>query len=307
MTHEQLLSNLGTIARSGTRKFMEAMKEAKGDTNLIGQFGVGFYSAFLVADRLTVATKSHEDATQWIWSSSVGSHQYSVKADDGSAGPPLVRRAARGGAGRGGRRAARGGRGAKRAAGPLWSQGRPPRPRPPPPPPAPKKPPRPLPRPRPRPRPHPDPSPQVRGTRVILHLKEDAAELADPIRLARLIKQYSQFIQFPIKLYSATKEPKQARRGSGLRGRGCAAVGGGGGRARPVAAARARLGGGGGRRARRRPPPPPRLPPEGMVYGVRGVRAACARRCRRWLPLRALPVMKSSNQGRSQKTFAVPV
>jgi heat shock protein beta len=44
---------------------------------------------------------------------------------------------------------------------------------------------------------------------VILHLKEDAAELADPIRLARLIKQYSQFIQFPIKLYSATKEPKQ--------------------------------------------------------------------------------------------------
>ena len=52
-------------------------------------------------------------------------------------------------------------------------------------------------------------TPQARGTRVVLHLKEDAAELADPIRLARLIKQYSQFIQFPIKLYSATKEPKQ--------------------------------------------------------------------------------------------------
>jgi hypothetical protein len=90
MTHEQLLSNLGTIARSGTRKFMEAMKEAKGDTNLIGQFGVGFYSAFLVADRVTVATKSHEDATQWVWSSTVGSHSYTVKPDDGSAGPPMV-------------------------------------------------------------------------------------------------------------------------------------------------------------------------------------------------------------------------
>jgi hypothetical protein len=44
---------------------------------------------------------------------------------------------------------------------------------------------------------------------VILHLKEDAAELADPIRLQRLIKQYSQFIQFPIKLWNSRKEPQQ--------------------------------------------------------------------------------------------------
>ncbi len=89
MTREQLLSNLGTIARSGTRKFMEAMKEAKGDANLIGQFGVGFYSAFLVADRVSVQTKSHEEATQWLWSSSVGSHQYTVAEDEG--GEPLAR------------------------------------------------------------------------------------------------------------------------------------------------------------------------------------------------------------------------
>jgi len=90
MTHEQLLSNLGTIARSGTRKFMEAMKEAKGDTNLIGQFGVGFYSAFLVADRVSLVTKSHEEGQAWIWQSNVGSHQYTVKPDDGSAGPAMV-------------------------------------------------------------------------------------------------------------------------------------------------------------------------------------------------------------------------
>ncbi|KAF8068330.1 HSP90-5 [Scenedesmus sp. PABB004] len=135
MTREQLLSNLGTIARSGTRKFMEAVKEAKGDANLIGQFGVGFYSAFLVADRVSVVTKSHEEDAQWVWQSSVGSHQYTIKEDDG-------------------------------------------------------------------------PDRLARGTRVVLHLKEDAVELADPVRLAKLIKQYSQFIQFPIKLYSSRKEPK---------------------------------------------------------------------------------------------------
>lgn len=135
MTKEQLLSNLGTIARSGTRKFMEAMNQAKGDSNLIGQFGVGFYSAFLVADRVTVVTKSAEEAEQWAWTSTVGSHQFTIKQDDGE--------------------------------------------------------------------------PLIRGTRVILHLKEDAEELADPVRLARLIKQYSQFISFPIKLYSSKKEPKK--------------------------------------------------------------------------------------------------
>lgn len=82
MTREQLLSNLGTIARSGTRKFMEAVKDAKGDTNLIGQFGVGFYSAFLVADRVTVVTKSHEEDKQWVWRSSVGSHEFTIKEDE---------------------------------------------------------------------------------------------------------------------------------------------------------------------------------------------------------------------------------
>ena len=88
MTREQLLSNLGTIARSGTRKFMEMMKEAKGDNNLIGQFGVGFYSAFLVADRLRVQTKSFEDEKQWVWEAAAGSHQFTIKEDTE---PSLIR------------------------------------------------------------------------------------------------------------------------------------------------------------------------------------------------------------------------
>ena len=78
MTREDLLQSLGTIARSGTAKFAEAVKESKGDANLIGQFGVGFYSAFLVADRVSVQTRSYKDGQQWFWESASGSHQYVV-------------------------------------------------------------------------------------------------------------------------------------------------------------------------------------------------------------------------------------
>merc|ERR1719162_810823 len=123
MTKADLINNLGTVAKSGTTNFLEAMAEGA-DTNLIGQFGVGFYSAFLVADKVTVTSKCNDDPVQHVWVSSADASFTVV----------------------------------------------------------------------------PDPRGNTlgRGSRVTLHLKEDAHDYLSESKLKDVAKKYSQFIQFPI-------------------------------------------------------------------------------------------------------------
>jgi len=73
MDRQELIDNLGTIARSGTKSFLSRLTEAKDGAGLIGQFGVGFYSAFMVADRIIVTSRRAGTEEIWTWSSSGGS------------------------------------------------------------------------------------------------------------------------------------------------------------------------------------------------------------------------------------------
>merc|ERR1712151_203872 len=123
MSKADLINNLGTVAKSGTTNFLEAMAEG-GDANLIGQFGVGFYSAFLVADKVSVTSKCNDDPVQHVWESSADA---SFTVVDDPRGNTLGR-----------------------------------------------------------------------GTRVTLHLKEDAHDYLSEDKLKDAAKKYSQFIQFPI-------------------------------------------------------------------------------------------------------------
>lgn len=73
MDRQELVDNLGTIARSGTKSFVARLKEAKDGASLIGQFGVGFYAAFMVAERVVVTSRRAGTNEAWVWSSSGGS------------------------------------------------------------------------------------------------------------------------------------------------------------------------------------------------------------------------------------------
>ena len=72
MDRQELIDNLGTMARSGTKAFLKGLAEAKEGASLIGQFGVGFYSAFMVADRIEVTSHRAGSGETWVWTSSGG-------------------------------------------------------------------------------------------------------------------------------------------------------------------------------------------------------------------------------------------
>ena len=91
MNHDELVAHLGTIARSGTKNFLASLSgDSKRDSNLIGQFGVGFYSAFMVADKVEVVSRKAADDTAWKWTSD-GKSGFEIEPAERSAAGTTVR------------------------------------------------------------------------------------------------------------------------------------------------------------------------------------------------------------------------
>ncbi|MFO1044224.1 MAG: molecular chaperone HtpG [Planctomycetaceae bacterium] len=86
LTHDELVQNLGTIAHSGSKEFLRSIQSASGDTkpdlSLIGQFGVGFYSAFMLADKVEVVTRSYREQKGWRWESD-GTGRFTISEIEG--------------------------------------------------------------------------------------------------------------------------------------------------------------------------------------------------------------------------------
>lgn len=135
MTHDEVINNLGTIASSGTLKFLSEMKDdQKRAENLIGQFGVGFYSVFMVASKVELFTRSYKaDSQAWLWTSD-GSGSYEME--------PVEK--------------------------------------------------------------------TDRGTKIVIHLKEECLEYAAQFKLKNIVKKYSDFIPFPVKLKGETANQVKA-------------------------------------------------------------------------------------------------
>src|SRR5262245_6751251 len=90
MDRQELIDNLGTVARSGTRAFISRLAEAKDGAGLIGQFGVGFYSAFMVADRIEVISRRAGASEAWVWRST-GSAGFEIASADTEQGARVTR------------------------------------------------------------------------------------------------------------------------------------------------------------------------------------------------------------------------
>jgi molecular chaperone HtpG len=86
MDRQELIDNLGTVARSGTKAFLQGIKDAKEGLGLIGKFGVGFYAAFMVADRIEVTSRRAGSAEAWVWTSSGGAGFEMAPASEEQAG-----------------------------------------------------------------------------------------------------------------------------------------------------------------------------------------------------------------------------